>query len=294
MFRVGPGYIAYWMHNATHHNTLSDRELTSLLGFGRALGDLLRHRTAVEAARRAAIPVSRLDRSRTPSSAVQDGLVDATKDFFLSYYAALSAMASVVKRFPSVFGEAPHTSNERFLEWMTGIALFRDRWDVLRARDFRTLLDHPAAKQPYSWLTVLDDDGNLRAGVHGPEGITGNIPAGAERVPEEHANAPFNGSAWVFIAPDEDEVLTLLAVQLNSLADRIQVQRFDKESLPCGWEPPNGEGDPAEGYPTFAIGDGVVVGSGPMTPELSEEDRSRIDAILAPYIQAIREGPSSD
>ncbi|MGO2518511.1 MAG: hypothetical protein ACTH8F_00160 [Microbacterium sp.] len=170
---------------------------------------------------------------------------------------------------------------------MTDIALFRDRWDTLRlARDFRTLLDHPAAKQPYDWATVVDD-GILRAGLHGPAGTTGNIPAGAERVDDGAQWA--EGDAWTFVAPDEDEVLTLLAVQLNSIVDRIQAERFEPRSLPCDWEPPNGEGDSEDGYPMFAMGGGVITGTGPMTPDLSPADRERIDAILAPYIEAIRE-----
>lgn len=287
LFRVGPGYLAYWMHVATHHSTLNDRERTVILAFGSALGDLLRHRNSVESARRRAIPVSRLDRSARPSEAVQAALIDATKDFFLSYYAAVSTMASLTKRFPSVFDNPPHTSNEKFLEWMAGIGLFRPRWDTLRAaRDFRTLIDHPAAKQPYRWATVFDQDGILRAGLHGPAGVTGNIPAGSQRVGDGDEWA--EGDAWTFVAPDEDEVLTLLAVQLNAIVDRIQAQRFNPESLPCAWEPPNGDGDPDEGYPTFAIGSGVIAGTGSMTPDLSPEDREKIDAILAPYVEAIR------
>ncbi|WP_324013475.1 hypothetical protein [Microbacterium sp. JZ37] len=269
---------------------MSDRERTVVLAFGRALGDLLRHRNAVEAARRGAISVSKLDRNSRPSRAVQESVINATKDFFLSYYAAVSAMVSLVKRFPSVFDNPPHTKNEKFLEWMVGIALFPDRWDTLRlARDFRTLLDHPAGKQPDEWVTGPDQDGILRAGLYGPAGMTGNIPAGAERI-SPHAQWP-DGTAWIFVAPDEDEVLTLLAVQLNSIVDRIQAERFNPESIPCGWEPPRGQDDPQDGYPTFATRDGVVAQTGPMTPELSPADRKRIDAILAPYIEAMRAHP---
>ena len=213
----------------------------------------------------------------------------ATKDFYLSFYSSVSALAGVVKRFPSIFGHAPQHSNERFLEWMTSIALFKDQWHLLQAaRNFRTLLDHPASKQPYEWGTVIDRDGYLRTMLHGPAGYTGNIPEGAEKVPSEMQLR--DDDAWIFIAPDEDRVLSLLSVQLNALADRIQVDRFNPEALPCGWVPPNGDEDPAEGYPLFAIGPGVIVGDGPMTPEVSAEDQARIDAILEPYVKKIREG----
>lgn len=291
LFRVGPGYIDYWMHVATHHSTLDAREQTVVRAFGRALGDLMRHRNAVESARRGWISVSRLDRSSRPSPAVQAALFSATKDFYLSYYAAVSAMASLVKRFPSVFENPPHRSNERFLEWMTGIALFSHRWNTLRAaRDFRTLVDHPAGKQPYDWGTVDDGTGLLSAGLHGPAGATGNIPAGAESVAGGEPWA--EGDDWTFLAPDEDEVLTLLAVQLNAIVDRIQIERFNPDSLPCGWEPSYTDGDVEGGYPHFAIFDGTITGSGPMTPEISAEDRARIDAILAPYVKSIRAGDS--
>ncbi len=287
LFRVGPGYLAYWMHVATHHSTLNDRERIVVVTLGRALGDLLRHRNAVEAARRRGIPVSKLDRSAPPSRETHAALIDATKDFFLSYYSAVSAMASLTKRFPTVFENPPHASNEKFLEWLARIALFREHWATLRAaRDFRTLLDHPAAKQPYHWATLLDEDGILRAALHGPAGSTGNIPAGATGVDEREQRT--ENDAWTFVAPDEDEVLTLLAVQLNVLVARIQAERLDRSSLPCAWEPPNGEGDPERGYPILAIDSGTVTGTGPMTPTLSRADRERIDAILAPYIEAIR------
>lgn len=294
LFRIGPGYIARWMHIATHHNTLDARERTVVLAFGSALGDLMRHRNSVESARRRGVPVSKLDKSTRPSPEVQAALIEATKDFFLSYYSVVSAMASLVKRFPSVFDNPPHTSNEKFLEWMKDIALFSEHWPKLRAaRDFRTLIDHPAAKQPYSWGTVDDVSGALRAALHGPAGATGNIPEGAEHLKD--GEEWHEEDAWTFVAPDEDEVLTLLAVQLNAIVDRIQIARFNPESLPCDWEESYREGDTERGYPVFAIGNGVITGEGPMTPELSAEDRERINAILAPYLTAIRTGdPTPD
>ncbi|MFT0140680.1 hypothetical protein ACEK07_44930 [Alcanivoracaceae bacterium MT1] len=291
LFRVGPGYLAYWAHIATHHNTLSDREYTVVTAFISALGQLLRHRNAIESARRGAIAVSPLDLSTRPDENVRADLINATKDFFLNFYSAVSEMASLMKRFPKVFINPPHASNERFLEWMKRIALFADRWDTLRAaRNFRTLIDHPASKQPYEWATGHDGSGILRAGILGAAGKTGNIPTGAQSA----ADTPLGekGVAWTFVAPDEDEVLTLLAVQLNVIVQLIQKEHYNPDSLPCAWEPQLGNGDPEGGYPMFAIDDGVVAKTGPMTPDLSEGDRKRIEEILAPYIEEIRTDPA--
>ncbi|WP_144785705.1 hypothetical protein [Microbacterium sp. BH-3-3-3] len=291
LFRIGPGYVSRWMHNATYHNALDDRERRAIVSLGQSLDQLIRRRDALEAARRACIPVSRLDTRNSLTGSQQRAIFAATKDFFLNYYAAVSAMASVVARFGSIFPGAPTRSNEKFLEWLTNIALLEEHWDVLRsARQFRTLIDHPASKQPYEWGTV-DDEGYVRAMLHGPASLMGNLPEGATLIgPGKEA---FHiDDVWAFIAPDEDMVLTLVAVQLNALIDRIQVHRFRPESLPCGWEVPHGDEDPEEGYPVFAIGPGTVMGSGPMTPEVSDEDRAKIAAILAPYEAAIREGDS--
>jgi hypothetical protein len=282
------------MHNAIHHNTLDDRQRRAILALGQSLGQLVRHRNAIEAARRTFIPVSKLDGRRKPSPTEQQGLFDATKDFYLSFYSAVSAFAGVVKRFQSIFGEVPHRSNERFLEWLRDFALFDEHWDTLRsARDFRTLIDHPASKQPFEWGLAEDGDGQLRAMLHGPAGQSGNIPDGAELLAATESTdeiALLPDDAWMFVAPDEDRVLTLLAVQLNAIVDRVQIEQFRADSVPCNFVPPNGDGDPDDGYPIFAIMAGEIIGSGPMTPILTPEDQARIDAILAPYIQRIRDG----
>lgn len=289
LFRIGPGYVSRWMHNATHHNSLDDRERRAIVSLGQSLDQLIRRRDALEAARRACIPVSTLDIRTDPTGSQQRTIFAATKDFFLNYYAAVSSMASVVARFGSIFQGAPTRSNEKFLEWVKDLALFAEHWEVLRsARQFRTLIDHPASKQPYEWGTV-DDDGYVRAMLHGPASLVGNIPEGATLIGRGR-EAFHRDDVWAFIAPDEDVVLTLVAVQLNALIDRIQVHRFRPESLPCGWDVPHGDDDPAEGYPIFAIAPGKVLGSGPMTPVVSNEDRARIAAILAPYEAAIRNG----
>ena len=291
LFRVGPGYVERWIHIALHHNTVNAHESKAVREVGSSLGALIRHRNAIESARRSFMPASALDVRTRPRRDEQEALFAATTDFFLNFYAAVSSLAGMVKRFAAELGSAPHASNERFLEWLAEIGFFTDEFDTLRAaRDFRSIIDHKASNQPYAWATTVDDHGYLRAYLHGPASRTGAMPRGAQTPPEGTPPLP-DGHDWLFLAPDEDRVLTLLAVQLNMLIPLIQETRYRAESLPCDWSMRPGSGEPEGGYPEYAYKSGTIVGEGPMSPELTDQDQQAINTILAKYVDEIRREP---
>lgn len=288
LFRVGPGYINYWMHEATSHWTISESELKAVRELGYTLGQLMKRRNEVEDARRKFTPASSLYKpSLAERTEHQRGLFDATSGFFLMYYSALSALVGVAVRFrPELregMGEVPHRSNSKFLAWLKPHAMLPSYFDVLTdARQFRTVLDHKASTQPYERGTMVrESEGLVRAVLHGPASQEGNIPDGALPLLDDH---PFpEDHDWAFYAPDEDLVLTSLAVQMNALFPRVNSHRFRPESTRCTWVNRLGPHDPEDGYPIFAAMSGTVTSVEPHMPELSPEDRAAIDEILAKY-----------
>lgn len=282
LFRIGPGYIQYWMHEGLEHWRISDREAAALRELGLSLGRLITHRNSVQTARREFLPASSFASDPQPETDAQHGLFAATADFFLNYYSALSALAGVMVRFRDVFGDVPHSNNTRFLAWLEPHALFKEELPILtEARKFRAAIDHKADKQPYQWATVVPQDGHVRAMLHGPAGQSGSIPDGAlprfenDFLPPDHV--------WTFIAPDEDRVLSVLAVQMNALFPRIQAERGKGDMVRCQWVNRLGKGDPVGGYPVLAPTAGTVVDVQPMGVQISEEDEAAIRQILQKY-----------
>ena len=121
LFRIGPGYVEYWMHEVTHWN-VETRHHTVAIELGEAFMRLIAKRDAVENARRAFIPVSSLPTDELPSDTVQKALFDATHDFFQTYYSTLSAFAELLneiseraRRCPAwIEHEAPCLARETF------------------------------------------------------------------------------------------------------------------------------------------------------------------------------------
>jgi len=287
LFRIGPGFITYWLHIATHHNTLNQHELKAVRAFTSSLGALIGHRNAVERARRAFLSVSSLDKKVRPTAAEQEALFDATRDFYLTFYFALSNMASMVARFSDVWKNPPTRSNKRFLEWYEPTAMFKEEYPLLnRARQFRNVLDHAASAQPYDWATGIGADGFLEASLHGPNNRDGVAPDGSEQIPRELA-FPLEHD-WMFVAPDVDRVLCVLAVQLNMLVPLIQEKRFIPESALCTWENILGNGDPEGGYPILAYREGTIVEARDGLV-LSAEDQAAVDAIYQRYADELLE-----
>ncbi len=277
------------MHEALEHWTISEHEAKAVRELGASLGLLMKRRNEVEDARRRFTPAGSLAKfSRASLTEAQQGLFEATSSFFLMYYSALSALAGVAVRFRAELrdelGDPPHASNSKFLAWLKPAAAFKDHFEILtEARQFRAVLDHKASHQPYEWGTVVEAPNALvRVMLHGPANRAGGIPDGASFRPESNDEFPPD-HAWVFVAPDEDVVLTVLAVQMNMIFGRINASRFREDSLGCQWVNRLGPHDPEDGYPVLAPVSGVLTNLETHQPKISAEDLAAIDAILAKY-----------
>lgn len=290
LFRVGPGYVSYWMHEALEHWTISAHEAKAVRELGATLGQLMSRRNEVEDARRRFTPASSLAKRNVQLFTEQQRyLFDKTSGFFLSFYSALSALAGVAVRFQNELsrdlGNPPSRSNAKFLAWLRPASMLATHFAILEeARAFRAILDHKASHQPYEWGTTVDaSNGLIHAMVHGPSNRDGRIPPGAFPLDlDDDAEFPAEHT-WAFVAPDEDVVLTLLAVQMNTLFPRINAARYRTDTVRCSWTSRLGPHDPDDGYPIFAAIGGTVVSVMPHTPEISEEDQADIQAILAKY-----------
>lgn len=267
LFRIGLGYIDYWMHEPEHWS-VSDKEQRALADLDEALRRLVGKRNTVETARRAFVPVSSLDTESRPRNEVQVALFEATQDFYLNFYATLSSFVSVLTRFKDELGDVPHTSNQKFLTWLETHALMHEIAIPLlqEARQFRAVLDHKASHQPYEWGTTMAESG-ARIVLHGESSRNGSIPDGALRVIDGLDDFP-EETGWTFVAPDEDKVLAALAVQLNAIFPRIQPFRAnDIVMRHCKWELPPRADTPASGYPILAHMSGTITGAyGPGEP----------------------------
>jgi hypothetical protein len=259
-FRIGPGYLEHWVHEAREHWVpLEEAEDRALIEFEEAMVRLMNHRDALQAARRSFIPASSLSENPHPSNRTQQALYAATSDFFQSYYVAMSAFASFLKSFkqPTSIPAVPHRSNSDFINWLKPMMMFPEMAlpELIAARDYRAMLDHKADRDPSSWLTYTDESGLTRIVLHG----TGKLRPGARPKDELPLVLPEDDN-WVFVAPDEDRVLWALAVQMNSLFLRLQRSHLDMDrASACQWELLLGEGDPRDGYPTFVAEAGTVV-----------------------------------
>lgn len=280
-FRIGPGYVEYWIHETTHW-TMSKGESVAVQELGESLVRLISKRDGVQDARRAFFSASSLTTSPQPSTSIQHGLFQTTQEFFHTYYSTLSAFAAMLVRFRAELGNVPHRSNSKLIEWIEPLALWRRTAvpALQEARQFRALIDHRASHQPFQWGTTKAPGDLARIFLHGP----GSIPSGAmPRLDLDEGVLP-EGDTWIFVAPDEDIVLSALAVQLNAIFPRIQSSRIDhNRAASCGWNLELTDFDPPEGYPILSHIDGVVTNVDPQGPTISAEDSQQISDILAKY-----------
>lgn len=263
-FRVGRGYVDYWIHEAEGHWTLSSDEKTALRSLKEALYGLVARRDALEAARRGFVPVSRLRKGMHVTSETQEALHHAYQDFFGQFYKCLTTLAGFISNFSEAFGQLPsRNSMEKFINWLDQYALFANHtMPLLRdAREFRTLFEHPTLMPLGStWGTFSETGQPARLFFHGPLRSDGGVPDGALLEPESEITLPA-GHEWVRFGPDEDLVLWAIAVQLNALFPRCQSHRQNElKAARCRWEPPF-DPDSPDGYPVFAAFEGVVVAS---------------------------------
>lgn len=284
LFRIGEGYVDYWIHETTHWS-LEPRQQVAARDWEESLRRLVRQRDLVQDARRAYFNASSFERWPI-SQKTMHRMFDATHDFYLTFYAALSAFASFLTRFGEAFGNVPSRSNSQFIAWIGKNGFFPEVVAPVleEARRFRTLIDHKASEQPFSWDTA-DVEGLPRVVLHGPVNQNGRIPDGAIPSVDDPAFSPEHD--WFFVAPDEDLVLSALAIQMNKLFPQIQWKKLDKaKAASCDWAEPVRDEGPAGGYPILAAFEGEVVFAGPSAPTISEQDQAAINEILAKYIAA--------
>lgn len=247
-FRVGPGYIDYWTHTFTHGNS-TDGQKQTMTDLEESLKSLLLKRDQVQSARGAFGQVSFYYPNTHPTPRQQEALFNATHDFFHTYYSAVSALLSVIRRHTSTFGEAPTNSIAKFLTWWKPKGLFMDQAYPLleKARAFRAMLDHKESYPPYTWHTA-DHNGLTKIMLVGSPNAKGGIPEGTAKHPK----------GWAIMAPDEDLVVSALAVQLNALIPEIGANADVSQVLKCTWEPQATPDDVRRDYPIFAHRDGTV------------------------------------
>lgn len=247
-FRVGPSYVDYWVHNFTHWDS-TEGQTHTMLDLEESLKNLLQKRDRLQTARGVFGQVSVYYPDVMPTLRQQEALFSATHDFFHTYYTAVSALLSVIRRHSTTFGEAPTHSIGKFLTWWKPKGLFMDQAYPLleKARAFRAFLDHKESYPPYTWHTI-NQNGLTKIMLVGSPNPKGGIPEGTSKHP----------AGWAIMAPDEDLVVSALAVQLNALLPQLGENANISRILNCAWEQKPDPDDSGTGYPIFAHREGTV------------------------------------
>jgi hypothetical protein len=247
-FRVGPRYIDYWCHEFTHWDSNAGQKET-YTDLEESLKNLLKKRDQLQSARGVFGQVSVFYPDTHPTPRQKEALFGATHDFFHAYYSAASALLSVIRRHTAVFGEAPTNSISKFLTWWKPKSVFMDEAYPLleKARAFRAFLDHKESYPPYTWHTA-SLNGLTKILLVGSANAKGGIPEGAKKHPQ----------GWAIMAPDEDLVVSALAIQLNALIPEIGANTDISKALNCTWELPSSPDDDGQEFPIFAHKDGQV------------------------------------
>ncbi|BCW56794.1 hypothetical protein StoSoilB20_01410 [Arthrobacter sp. StoSoilB20] len=247
-FRVGPGYIDYWTHTFTHWDS-TDGQKQTVTDLEESLKSLLQKRDQLQLARGAFSQVSVYYPDVHPTPRQMEALFETTQGFFHAYYSAASAMLSVVRRHASVFGEAPTHSIAKFWTWWKPKGIFMDEAYPLleKARAFRAFLDHKESYPPYTWHTG-SLNGLTKILLVGSANSKGGLPEGTTKHPQ----------GWAIMAPDEDLVVSALAVQMNALFPEIGAKADATKGLRCTWEPHATPDDDGRGYPVFAHKEGRI------------------------------------
>lgn len=247
-FRITPMYITNWIHTFEHWDS-NDNQKQAVTVLSESLSRLLEKRDQVQRARGVFGPVSIYYPNAHPTLRQQENLNHATAEFFNAYYSAVSAFASLIKRHWDVFGQAPHGSVSKFLKWWKGKSPFMEEaYPLLEsARSFRAMQSHTESHPTYIWHTI--EDGTLtRIVLEGAPNPQGKIPEGTERRDDK----------WVFVAPDEDLVVSALALQLNAVIPAIEKNQRKEKAMRCTWKVEPTPDDLPFNFPVFAAEDGTV------------------------------------
>lgn len=247
-FRITPKYVTYWIHMFEHWEPRENQNEAATV-LSESLSRLLEKRDQVQAARGAFGPVSIYYPNAHPTPRQQENLYHATAEFFNAYYTAVSAFSSLIKRHWEVFGDSPNGSVAKFLSWWkTKSPFMEDAYPILEsARLFRAMQSHTESHPTYVWHTWEDRE-LTRIFLLGSPNSQGKIPAGTEQREDK----------WVLAAPDEDLVVSALAVQLNAVIPAIEESKSKKKAMHCTWQLPNTLDDLTSNFPIFAHRDGYV------------------------------------
>ncbi|WP_146200254.1 hypothetical protein [Kocuria rosea] len=149
-----------------------------------------------------------------PSGEAQHMIYDLYESYYQGTYKTLSVLAALADAFNQVFGNMPTRSMKKFLDSVQNKeeSLIGACQVLEKARQYRTLLDHPAGTQAFNWITHNKYDGRGIVVLHyGLSSRTGNIPEGADSV--VLGNFPVRAD-WVFDPPyvlDVDRSILQLA-----------------------------------------------------------------------------------
>lgn len=97
VFRVGPAYVEYWLHEPEHWGP-SPAERTALEALRDAFLQLLRLRDGVQRARGEFGPVSVFYPQNYPSINQKYRLYRATVDYFQQFYTSVDKLTNVMRR----------------------------------------------------------------------------------------------------------------------------------------------------------------------------------------------------
>lgn len=135
-----------------------------------------------------------------PQAANQHEIYDLYESYFQSLYKTLSSLAAVTAVCPDIFRSIPTRSMKKFLEVVADtFPAAQQACSILEhARQYRTLLDHPAGAPVSNWITFRNTDGRgLRIILYGNRSKSNSLPQGAEPIA-----FPFPMPAeWIFDVP---------------------------------------------------------------------------------------------
>ncbi|MFJ4759188.1 hypothetical protein ACIP1V_00005 [Kocuria marina] len=201
---------------------ISEKQQHNLQNCAESLGRHIGRRLRLERGAGIGAPLGVVE---IPSGEAQHMIYDLYESYYQGTYKTLSVLAALTDAFNQVFGNMPTRSMKKFLDSVQNEeeSLIKACQLLEKARQYRTLLDHPAGTQAFNWITHNKYDGRGIVVLHyGMSSRTGNIPEGA--VPVGLGNFPVQAD-WVFDPPyvlDVDRSILQLA---RWMADRLEASR---------------------------------------------------------------------
>lgn len=168
-----------------------------------------------------------------PTEAQIAELYELTQTFFQGFYAAMGALHSFTRHFRTwqVVEQQtpPEKSVEKFIKWLRNVPGVQEAAieELLRAREMRTLFDHPD-QRPFNWGSTHDYVGLVVLFMFGQEGRGEATPVYAQQVPELLGD-------WQVLAPSEVSVTNALVLVLEEIARGSHMRKFKTEEEARAW-----------------------------------------------------------